>query len=84
MKTKNEFYSRMQVVSAASITDAITIRKMMQALIEEFNPQVVRLTSYNTMEIGQRFQTLQTKITTCHMQLATFFVKHTERGQVYV
>lgn len=56
----------------------------MQALIAELKPQVVRLTSRDAKEIGRRFQTLQTEIAACHMQLATFFVKHTERGQVYM
>lgn len=57
--------------------------EMKQALIDELIPQVFRLTSHDTKGIGQRFQTLQTEIATRHMQLATLFVKQTERGQVY-
>jgi len=55
----------------------------MQALIEELNPRVFRLTIHDTKEIGKRFQILQAEIAARHMQLATFFVKRTERGQAY-
>jgi hypothetical protein len=84
VKTKNEFYNRMQVVFCCLYYRChYYSEEMIQALIEELNPQVIRLTTHDTKEIGKRFQILQTEIATRHMQLATFFVKRTERGQAY-
>jgi len=84
VKTKNEFYNRMQVVFCCLYYRYHHYsEEMMQALIEELNPQVFRLTTHDTKEIGKMFQILQTEIATHHMQLTTFFLKHTKRGQTY-
>jgi hypothetical protein len=84
VKTKNEFCNRMQVVFCCLYYRCHHYSEaMIQALIEELNPQAVRMTSNDTKRIWQSFQVLQTEIVARHMQLATFFVKHTERGQLY-
>jgi len=56
----------------------------MQALVTELNPPPIRLMSNDTKKIWERFQTLQAVIVARHARLATFFVKYTEQGQVYM